>query len=218
MSMIDRWKCRRKVTGALEAAEEPWEGRGWLGCGEHRSHSRSCHAAHTNRFMHRYQHANLCFSYRNQHQGKNIMGISTQFLLCTEIICKKHICWERYAQAHRHWIIGEREPPCLLSSSPGSLSSVNYDSCWHCLDGQWWWRGMLRQALGVSKKETGRGCQLVRTKQMARKTGTCTEHKKEDLQGNGWQELDREENICKPSKRRKAERKSKTVWWEGVNF
>lgn len=62
MDMIDRWVCRRKVRGALEVAVVLWDGRGQLGGGEYRSRSRSRHAIHTNRLMHRHHRTNLQIS------------------------------------------------------------------------------------------------------------------------------------------------------------
>lgn len=87
MNMIDRWVCRRKVRGALEVALELWDGRVgsgaggvWVEGGEHRSHSRSHHAIHTNGLMHRHRHTNLQFSKFSAHMDAfaHITQISTR--------------------------------------------------------------------------------------------------------------------------------------------
>lgn len=113
MNMIDRWVCRRKVRGALEVAVELWDGRevGWVEGGERRSHSRSHHAIHTNRLMHRHRHTNLQFSKFSAHMDAfaHITQINTRgriccffprFLSAQAEFVQTH--WNRHARARTH--------------------------------------------------------------------------------------------------------------------
>lgn len=139
MHLIDRWVCRRKVRGALEVAVELWDGGGGS---EHRSHSRSHHAIHTNRLMHRHRHTNLQMSKFSAHMDAfaHIAQINTgaesfsplpfsTYGICTNTFTLKWTCMGTHTYAPAR-IVGKRRPVCpwLQSSWAGSLSSLNCDS------------------------------------------------------------------------------------------
>ena len=77
-----------------------------------------------------------------------------------------------HTHIHAGRIVGKRRPVCpwLPSSWAGSLSSLNCDSHWHCLDGQLWWGGMLRQAPGDSRKRIVGYVSLTRENKGQKKT------------------------------------------------
>lgn len=87
-----------------------------------------------------------------------------------------HMHWNGHAWAHTHVrggrIVGKRRPVCpwLPSIWAGSLSSLNCDSHWHCLDGQLWWGGMLRQATGDTRKRIVGYVSLTRENKGQKKT------------------------------------------------